>query len=240
MAKLVLPTLASGFLSVDALNQAFSDIETWADTVVSRDGSSPNQLEADLDLNGYNLLNIGEGGDADSLVSFGDMESYVAEKSSGLIIQKTQRFTATASQTVFVLTTFDYEPNVGNLAVYKNGVRLFAGFDYTETSATVITLLTPAALNDKISVVSNEFLATASLPPHEHPWTQITNVPVYTTRWPSYNEVTDKPTTFTPSAHTHATTDIVSGVAFPDAIRGVFVQATQPTATRVGDLWFWG
>lgn len=46
---------------------------------------------------------------------------------------------------------------------------------------------------------------------HTHTWGQITGAPVYTTRWPSWSEVTGKPSTFPPSSHTHAAGDINSG-----------------------------
>lgn len=239
MAKLVLPTLASGYMSVAQLNEAFREIEAFAELVLTRDGASPNQMEADFDLNGHTILNLDATGDAASILTYGQMTAYVDGKASGLIKQDFQRFVATASQTAFVLTNFAYTPNVGNLAVYKNGLRLFAGYEYTETNSTTITLLSPAALNDKIEVVSNEFLATASLPPHTHPWSQITNVPVYTTRWADWTEITGKPSTFAPSAHQHATTDISSGVSLQDQYRGVYVQSAQPTPSRVGDLWLW-
>lgn len=239
MAKIGLSTLQSGYLDVAKLNDNFAKIEVWADTVLSRDGASPNQLEADLDLNGFTLLNVGDSEDTAALVTYETMVEYVDGRSSGLIRQVFQRFTATASQTVFNITNFTYQPNAGNLAVYKNGTRLFATFDYVETNPTTITLLTPAALNDKVQVVSNEFLATVELPPHQHPWGQITGTPVYTTRWPDWTEVTGKPSTFAPSAHTHTTADVTSGPSFPDQYRGVFVQAAQPTASRVGDLWIW-
>lgn len=39
-------------------------------------------------------------------------------------------------------------------------------------------------------------------------WTQITGEPAYTTRWPTWNEVSGKPTTFTPAAHTQSYTTI--------------------------------
>ena len=35
------------------------------------------------------------------------------------------------------------------------------------------------------------------------PWTGITGKPATATRWPAWSEVTDKPSTFAPSAHTH-------------------------------------
>lgn len=240
MAKLDLATLSSGYMDVAKLNDNFAKIEVWADSVVSRTGDSPNQMEADLDLNGHTLLNLGSSSTTDGIVMYDTMVAYVDSRASGLIKQELETFTATAGQTVFVLTQFTYEPGVGNLAVYKNGVRLFAPASYVETNSTTITLVSGAALNDKIQVVSNEFLATAALPPHTHPWSQIVGPPVYATRWADWSEVTGKPTSFTPATHAHATTDITSGVSFIDQYRGVFVQSAQPTATRVGDLWFWG
>lgn len=41
-------------------------------------------------------------------------------------------------------------------------------------------------------------------------WTNIVSPPATATRWPSWTEVTSKPTTFTPSAHTHLQTDITN------------------------------
>jgi hypothetical protein len=43
-------------------------------------------------------------------------------------------------------------------------------------------------------------------------WSDITDKPTTATRWPSWDEVTSKPNSFTPSAHTHAWEDITSGV----------------------------
>jgi len=43
-------------------------------------------------------------------------------------------------------------------------------------------------------------------------WSDITDKPTTATRWPSWDEVTSKPNSFTPSAHTHAWGDITSGV----------------------------
>ncbi|WP_323950253.1 phage tail-collar fiber domain-containing protein [Aeromonas caviae] len=50
---------------------------------------------------------------------------------------------------------------------------------------------------------------------HTHPWSQLTGIPAYASRWPSWGEVTDKPATMTPSAHTHTAAqgnaDVVAG-----------------------------
>ncbi|MFQ2769437.1 phage tail protein [Aeromonas caviae] len=50
---------------------------------------------------------------------------------------------------------------------------------------------------------------------HSHPWSQLTGIPTYASRWPSWAEVTGKPGTMPPSAHTHTAAqgnaDVVAG-----------------------------
>lgn len=239
MAKLTLPRMQSGFLSVDMFNSAMADIEVFVDSLLSRDGLLPNQMEADIDLNGHSLLNLGPGSDLDSLVTVDQMQTYVEGQAAGIVVQRVEFQVATAAQTVFTLQDFEYAQGSNNLAVYKNGERIFTPADYTETSSSVVTLVAPAALNDDFAFVSNEFLGTVDLPPHQHTWDQITGKPDTATRNPTYAEVTDKPATFAPSSHVHnASTDITTG-RLPDARRGVHVQASTPTASTVGELWFY-
>lgn len=57
----------------------------------------------------------------------------------------------------------------------------------------------PAAVRDWMEVPHTS---------HTHPWADITGEPVYTTRWPTWNEVSGKPSTFTPTSHTHPHTQI--------------------------------
>jgi len=52
-------TLTAGHASADSLNTIFEDILDALDNTVSRDGSVPNQMEADLDLDSNDLLNVG-------------------------------------------------------------------------------------------------------------------------------------------------------------------------------------
>jgi hypothetical protein len=59
MAKLNLNNIASGFSSTTQLNANFDLIEVALENTLSRDGSIPNSMSADLDLNGYNLINVG-------------------------------------------------------------------------------------------------------------------------------------------------------------------------------------
>lgn len=58
MAKLTLNTIGSRYASVAALNANFDLIEAAFENTLSRDGDIPNSLEADLDINSHNLLNV--------------------------------------------------------------------------------------------------------------------------------------------------------------------------------------
>lgn len=66
---------------------------------------------------------------------------------------KSQLFTAIAAQSVFNLTNFVYVVNTESLQVYKNGLILVRGTDFTETTTDSFTLTSPAALNDKIYAI---------------------------------------------------------------------------------------
>ena len=62
MAKLVLNDIASltnETSAINTINNNSSAIETAFDNTLSRDGTTPNQMQADLDMNGRNLLNVG-------------------------------------------------------------------------------------------------------------------------------------------------------------------------------------
>jgi hypothetical protein len=61
----------------------------------------------------------------------------------------TQVITATAGQTTFTLTTFTYLPGTDTLQVFRNGLRLTNGTDYAESSTSIVTLTTPAAVGDE-------------------------------------------------------------------------------------------
>jgi len=58
MAKLSLTTITSRYASVDALNANFEAIEEALENTLSRDGTAPNVLEADIDVNGNRILNL--------------------------------------------------------------------------------------------------------------------------------------------------------------------------------------
>jgi hypothetical protein len=57
LSKVTLSTILSGFYSTQTINNNFDELVDALDNTLSRDGSAPNSMEADLDLNGYGLLN---------------------------------------------------------------------------------------------------------------------------------------------------------------------------------------
>ena len=64
----------------------------------------------------------------------------------------TETTIATAGQTVFPISTFEYIPGAGALQVHINGLLTT---DFTETSGTEFTLGTGATLNDEVVVVGD-------------------------------------------------------------------------------------
>lgn len=51
-------TISSGYASQSQLNENFNNIQTAFDNTLSLDGSTPNAMQADLDLNENDLLNV--------------------------------------------------------------------------------------------------------------------------------------------------------------------------------------
>lgn len=58
MAKVTLQTITAGYASVDLLNANFSAIATALENTLSRDGTSPNTMSANLDMNSNRVVNL--------------------------------------------------------------------------------------------------------------------------------------------------------------------------------------
>ena len=54
----VVNTISSGYASQSQLNENFTNIQTAFDNTLSLDGSAPNAMQGDLDLNDNDLLNV--------------------------------------------------------------------------------------------------------------------------------------------------------------------------------------
>jgi hypothetical protein len=60
MTKLTLTDLGSIDTAVSTINSNNQAIENFSDKVVTRDGSSPNSMQADFDMNNHRIINLPE------------------------------------------------------------------------------------------------------------------------------------------------------------------------------------
>ena len=58
MSKLTIAPVQAGYRSAEALTQNFEAIEAALENTLSRDGTSPNQMGADLDMNSNRIINL--------------------------------------------------------------------------------------------------------------------------------------------------------------------------------------
>lgn len=76
MPKLSLSSITSGYGALAALNANFEALQDFLDTVVSRDGASPNAMTADLDLNSMRILNLRDAEYAGEPVTKRQLDAY--------------------------------------------------------------------------------------------------------------------------------------------------------------------
>jgi hypothetical protein len=60
MPKVTLSTIGSRYGSIDALNNNFDEIEDAIENTLSRDGTSPNEMLANFNMGGNDIINVGD------------------------------------------------------------------------------------------------------------------------------------------------------------------------------------
>jgi hypothetical protein len=96
MAKINLTDIATGYELPAAYNANNSLIETFADSCLSRDGTAPNQMEAQLDMNSNRIINLADGVDNQDAITLAQ---------AGSIAGVTNPITATSVGDVLYPTT---------------------------------------------------------------------------------------------------------------------------------------
>ncbi|AUR95510.1 hypothetical protein NVP1208B_22 [Vibrio phage 1.208.B._10N.222.52.A7] len=111
--------------SVPEIRAELDKIAEAIDTMLDREGTGPNQMDAPLDMNGQPILNA-------------DLSSTAV-----MVLSQKEEFTLTSGQTT-VNTTLSTDTAVFyiNGASTDNG-RMFEGIDYTVTGANQIELTVP-------------------------------------------------------------------------------------------------
>lgn len=164
MAKLTLNTIGSRYGSIDALNSNFDAIETALENTLSRDGTAPNSLGADLDMDSNSLLNVNElngfnvtelGPDINTVVNNIDSINLVADNIGDIVAtagtMSVVRFSGNSSTTVFTLPTPPVSEN--NTQVYISGI--YQQKNTYSISGTSLTFNTaPATGTNNIEVVT--------------------------------------------------------------------------------------
>ena len=154
------PTLSditTGHGTTTKINANFDAIEQAFDNTLSRDGSSPNAMEADLDMNSNQILNLPDATTDREPLTYGQ---YIAGGASAVVNgfrKETQ--TATSGQTVFTATFVEWVPGIDNLMVFVNGELQGLGL-YTVDSSTQITFTSGLTLADRVDFVVMQIATT--------------------------------------------------------------------------------
>jgi hypothetical protein len=132
----ITPSFVVGVNNIDVyVNGVYQYPSAYTET-----SSSSITFSSGLDAGDEVLVSIKAVSTADTISSFARVE----------------KKTATASQSVFNLTTLSYNIGANNLSVYVNGLRMIVGTDYAETNSTTVTFVNPLALNDDVVFVTGE------------------------------------------------------------------------------------
>lgn len=163
MAKLTLNAIGSRYGSIDALNDNSDLIEAAFENTLSRDGTGPNNMEVDLDMDSNRVINLRDGINNQDAATVRQVNAIVAAASTGIVASLKERQDATSGQTVFNLSSIEYVPGSNNLSVYINGVRQYPGESYTETDSNTITFTSGLNLGAEVLFITNEAVDTANL-----------------------------------------------------------------------------
>jgi len=146
--KPTITTVSSGYQSTTTINNNTQNLRDAFDNTLSLDGSTPNAMQADLDMNSNDILNASRVY-TDGLY-IGNQPVSPGNIDYNGVIKETK--IATAGQTVFNLTNITYTPNINNLSVFINGVYKNKSF-YIENSPTQVTFITPLTVGQIVDFV---------------------------------------------------------------------------------------
>lgn len=153
MAKFTPKNLNSGFADVDSLNENFTSLEQLSDSWLSRDGTAPNSMQSNIDMNSQRIINLPNAVAATEPVTLSQLND--VSGTAGFVSTISEQIVATAGQTVFNLVVIAYTPGVDNISVYRNGAFVSTG-DYAQTDADTVTFTFAAIAGDEYDFVVNQ------------------------------------------------------------------------------------
>lgn len=247
MAKLNLndiESLANNTSARQAINANFEEVERFADNTLSRDGSTPNQMGADIDLNSNDLLNV-------------NVIDAMEYRRNGLPVEQEiayankhyQLLSGNGVQTVF---TLDFDPgSIGNLEISIAGVIKRPILDFTYVGTTLTFASPPANAVNNILVRYDTALplpfgdseAVFFHPPGSSLIQSVNDAlsnGVYVTWFASPSQLATDATAATQAAVNYAISSGRRGVYFPGGITYKFLAASAPIDPGTGDMTFFG
>lgn len=143
--KPTITTLTSGFNSTTTLNNNFTALRNAFDNTLSLDGSTPNAMNADLDMNSNDILNVGE---INVQVLTIDGVAVYPGNAQLATTYATQSYTGNGSTTVY---SMGFNPGVkANVNAYIDGVH--QNQDAFNISGTSLTFTAAPPLNSAIEI----------------------------------------------------------------------------------------
>lgn len=151
-------SLANTTAARAVINDNSQKIENAFQNTLSRDGSAPNQMEADFDLNDHYLLNVADPVNEADGVNLRSVRPLVEKFASEIVetavfgTQVVDPFVASAGQFQFLLS--ESPGNIENISVFVNGVARRPSIDFFISGPTLqtLTLATPLVGGETVSI----------------------------------------------------------------------------------------
>jgi uncharacterized membrane protein len=156
MAKLTLNTIGSRYGSIDALNDNSDLVEAAFENTLSRDGTGPNNMESDLDMDSNNIINLADGVNNTDAVTVKQLNGALQGVATGNIVKLREIATATTGQTIFNLSGLTYTPASNNLSVYIQGIKQRLTSAYVETDNNTITFTAAVPVTAVVEFIVND------------------------------------------------------------------------------------
>ena len=136
MAKLTLTDIGTGHGSNTTLNANNTLIEDQVEQQLSRDGTSPNQMNTLLDMNSNKIINLPSATTSDQPATFGQLLAAGTLSLQGSLIERSTSGSGfTAGAGLVTLAAITYTPGLNNVQVFVNGVYQVPS-EYTQNSTT--------------------------------------------------------------------------------------------------------
>lgn len=149
MAKVDLTKVSGGYYTQKQLNANFDKLRVAINNALFRNGTIPNQMEADLDMNSNNILNVNELS-VDSLI-IGGSATLPVLVSRSVEIQN-------PGAGILELTTNPYYVGNGSLTIHVDGLKVSNGIEYNEQGdtnsvSTSVIFVSPFAGTETVEII---------------------------------------------------------------------------------------